>query len=56
MTRVIDPNYWWVLLGWVLGTAAAVIGTTMVVVGMIEEVPDIVRGTLQRTMKRRRRS
>jgi hypothetical protein len=51
-----DPMSVGMLLAWMLLIIAGAVGTTMVVVGMIEEVPSIVRWTLQRTMKRRQRS
>lgn len=56
MATTVDPISVWVLLAWMLLIIAGLIGTTMVVVAMIEEVPSIVRWTLQRTITRRRRS
>jgi hypothetical protein len=42
------------LLACILAITAGVVGASMVVVGMIEEVPGIVRGTLQRIERRQR--
>jgi hypothetical protein len=53
-SNVSDPISIGMLLAWALLTAAALAGTTMVVVGMIEEVPSIVKSTLRRTMNRQR--
>jgi hypothetical protein len=39
-------------VAWTLSTIAAIIGTTMVAAGMIEELPDILRSTFRRTIKR----
>jgi hypothetical protein len=49
-----DPMSVGTLLAWTLSIIAALVGTTMVVVGMIDEVACIVRRSLQRTIKRRR--
>jgi hypothetical protein len=56
MANIIDPTSWGVLLAWTLLIVGTVVGTTMVVVGMIEALPGIVRSTLELTMKRRRLS
>jgi hypothetical protein len=40
---------------WTLAAIAALVGAAMVVTGMAEEVPIIIRCTLQRTVKRSRR-
>ena len=42
------------LFAWMLMVIASVVGSTMVAVGMIEEVPTIIRSTFQRTLTRRR--
>jgi hypothetical protein len=42
------------LLAWMLLIISAIVGTTMIVVAMVEEVPIIMCWTLQRTIKRRR--
>jgi hypothetical protein len=41
------------LLAWVVLMLAALVGTTMVAVGMIEELPGIVRNALSRSFKGR---
>jgi hypothetical protein len=42
-------------VAWILSVIGAMVGSAMIVVAMIEEVPIIMRGTLQRTAKRQRR-
>jgi hypothetical protein len=56
MSNMVDSLSVPTLLAWMLLSIEALIGTAMVVVAMIEQVPSIVRWTLQRTMKERRRS
>jgi hypothetical protein len=56
MTNPIDPKSVWTVFAWMISIIAGALGATMVIVGMIEEVPSIVRWTLQRTTKWRRRS
>ncbi|HYM25659.1 MAG TPA: hypothetical protein VEU08_20710 [Vicinamibacterales bacterium] len=36
-------------IGWILLVVAAVIGTAMIAIGMIEELPAIIRDTARRT-------
>jgi hypothetical protein len=42
------------LLAWVVLMLAALVGTTMVAVGMVEELPGIVRNALRRSFNGRR--
>ena len=42
------------VLAWGLVVVAASVGSTMIVVAMIEEVPIIMRGTIRRMSTRRR--
>lgn len=44
-----------IVLVWMLAALAALVGAAMVVTGMAEEVPIILRYTLQRTVGRGRR-
>ena len=48
----VDPVSAAMLFAWVLVGIAAVTGTTMVVVGLIEELPGLIRSTLQHMSKR----
>jgi hypothetical protein len=48
----VDPVSAGMLFAWVLVGIAAVTGTTMVVVGLIEELPGLIRTTLQHMSKR----
>jgi hypothetical protein len=48
----VDPVSVGMLFAWVLVGIAAVTGTTMVVVGLIEELPGLIRSTLQHMSKR----
>ena len=48
-----SEDSWPLVIGWVIVILASIVGTTMVVVGMIEEVPGIVTAAFRSFVKPR---
>ncbi|HEY6214640.1 MAG TPA: hypothetical protein VIW45_20240 [Vicinamibacterales bacterium] len=46
---IVHPSTVVLDLGWILLVAAAIVATAMIAVGMIEELPGIIRDTAHRT-------